>query len=264
MQMEDTADLELYKTSKTPEGTRAQSKIVRDLFDGKGLKVDTAKTQLESYYHTFFTQHSGKAYRELTDVVGLDSHRLSPIQDVETVKLGSDDKGKFIDYLLERNHNWMQEFVEKNPFRDKEANTKFLEQMMIMADVFHSVNKDEYEVEITGPIARVTFKSTDAYSRFADSMSSSDSLGLFFPLPLRVVNKNGEFVNSSNTFVNLISPGEEYGQEDSVRQHEMYHAVDYFRLEQLRRIAEAHPDDRSINRSVLLTEGERFKEKSSK
>lgn len=259
--MTDPNSLELYETTKTTEGSQAQAKIIQDLFEGKGLRRDTAGTQLEGYYRRFLTEHSKKAYQELTSVVGLDHERLSPVQNAETVKLESEDKTKLIAYLLERNHRWIQKLSEKDLFGDRESATEAAKEILSLANLYHSVKQDEYEIDITGPVVRITFKDADAYSRFTDSMSTGGSLGLFFPMPLRSSNETGEWTSSSNTFINLVSPGEEDGDKDSTQRHEMYHAIDYFRLEQLRRLAETHPENHSVSRSVLLREDDRFRER---
>jgi len=259
--MTDANSLELYESTKTTEGSQTQAQIIQDLFEGKGLRTETAQSQLEGYYRRFLVEHSGRAYQELTGVVGLDPDKLSLVRDAGSISLESEEKKKLMDYLLERNHGWIQKPSESDLFGDEESATKHANEMLSLANLYHSVNPKEYEIEIIGPVIRITFKDADVYGRFTDSMNIGGTLGLFFPMPLRSSDENGEWTSSSNTFINLISPGEEYSEEDSVHQHEIYHAVDYFRLEQLRKIAETNPDDPSIKGNVLLTEGDKFKER---
>lgn len=130
--------------------------------------------------------------------------------------------------------------------------------MLALAEIFHRVAPDEYDAEIVGPVIRMSFKSVDVYSRFADSLNSAGSSGLFFPLPLRE-DGEGKRIHSSNTFINLVSPDETRGKEESVDQHEKYHTVDYFRQEQLKKIAEANPENSSIR--TILSEADRFQER---
>lgn len=250
--MESTNTLELYKTTKTTEGSQAQARIVQDLFEGRGLKVDTAQTQLEGYYRAFLVQHSGVAYQEIVDVVDLDPHKLSPIKEAEIVRLDDEDKNKLTNYLLKKNHGWIKKLAGG---ADDSDTVKI---MLAFAEIAHRVAPDEYDAEIVGPVIRMSFKSVDAYSRFADSLNSAGSSGLFFPLPLGE-DSEGKRINSSNTFINLVSPNEAIGTAVSVDQHEKYHAVDYFRQEQLKKIAADNPKNSSIR--TVFPEADRFQER---
>lgn len=256
--MVDTNTLELHKTTKTIEGLQTQARIVQDLFEGRGLNVNTAQTQLERYYREFLVQHSGVAYQELVDVVGLNADKLSPVKEAEIVPLDAEDKKKLTDYLLKKKHDWIKKFASDDLFGDGKANSDSLQTILTIAEIFHHVKPDEYDAEIVGPIIRMTFKSVDAYSRFADSLNSAGSSGLFFPLPLGE-DSEGKRIHSSNTFINSVSPDEAMGKEESVDQHEKYHAVDYFRQEQLKKIAEANPENSSIR--TTLSEADRFQER---
>ncbi len=209
----------VYATAATPEGAKAQAKIIKGLFTGRGLQPAYEQNELDEHYRNFVRDRSRRARVELQSLMGLSFPNVTEENEGNAIPLDAADKDRAVEYLLNA-FGWagMRGRVETA------GETRVAAELDRRMDRF----REESSVELFGPILQVNLRTKAAYQLFREGRDIGNST--FMPLPPD--ESGGNQGVSRNIHVNFVVEGEVATEGQDTQKHEFWHAIDAFRKEE--------------------------------